>query len=81
MCDQMYGFNERGGDDGDGDQKRLMTNKANCTCSIHSDFPSLGKIDVTDINQDEKAKHSQPKEKEDSEVRRIKTPSMLRILQ
>lgn len=41
--------------DGGGDKKRLMTNKAICNRSLHSDFPSLGKIKVTDINQDRKS--------------------------
>lgn len=47
----MYGLNERG-DCGVGDKKRLTTTKAICNRSIHTDFPSLGEIEVTDINQD-----------------------------
>lgn len=54
-----------------------MTNKAICNHSIHNDFPSLGKIEATAINQSrvkrkEKPKNSQPEGEEDNEARRIR---------
>ncbi|KAE8646628.1 hypothetical protein Csa_023588, partial [Cucumis sativus] len=46
---------ERGGDGRGGDKKRLMMNKAICNLSIYIDFPSLGKTEVPNINQDKKS--------------------------